>query len=189
MPKEINQEAIGQKQFVSSHIIIKTSLIRKIGAVLFSIYPKNIFSFFEQRGLVERTNLGINKRVETFVRDNGEKINKETYEKIKNYISENYEPQFVVNRTIFDSGLDRLENGTVLKLLVFQKFPLRGHSLLIKKIDSNKFTFFDPNTGIEKGLTKEDLALEIDSQLKTLKGNDIYLTSADQYLQDLNGKV
>jgi len=188
LPQAITSDSLGDKKIVKSHLLERASIWRKIGAILFSIYPKNIFSFTEQRGLVEKRSLDVNKEAASFIEKNKGKINLNTYNEIKELLKEK-EPSHLVNRTILFTGLDRLENGQILKLLVFRKFPLTGHSLLVKKTDHDDYVFFDPNTGIEKGLSKEELALEIDGQLKQWSGTDIFFMPAEEHLKEITSKV
>lgn len=188
LPQAITSEVLGDKKIAKSHLMIKFNALRKIGALLFSIYPNNTFSFSEQRGLVEKIGLEVNKEADHFIEKHSDKINHEIYQEIKDSLKEK-KPSHLVNRTVLFKGLDRIENGQVLKLLVFSKLPLQGHSLLVKKVDEDNYTFFDPNSGIEKGLSKEELALEIDSQLKLWKGTDIYFMPADVYLKQISLKI
>lgn len=92
-----------------------------------------------------------------------------------------------VDKQLLKKGLDSVENGVTLKLEVFEKsnLSLAGHSLLIKKIDSNQFIFFDPSGGEYRNLTIEDIGLKIDEQLMWSEGPDILLMRGDTYLNRL----
>lgn len=92
-----------------------------------------------------------------------------------------------VNRELLMKGLDNIEDGTTLKLEIVKKSSsdLTGHSLLLKKVGTNDFIFFDPNSGEHRNLTKEDISNRIDEQLQLWQGTDVFLTRGDDYLSRL----
>lgn len=109
-----------------------------------------------------------------------------SYEEQSELIQSN-DSKYLVNRMLLAKGLTNIEDGTTLKLLVFNKniLSMDGHSLLIKKIKENEFIFFDPNSGEERDLTLEQVAKKIDNQLITCRAKHIYLTKGNDYLNRL----
>lgn len=95
-----------------------------------------------------------------------------------------------VNENILFSGLDKIESGTTLKLEVFKKTSTSfyGHSLLIKKTNEDEFTFFDPNEGEYRCLSRQDLAHAINYQLSIWGGTDIFISRGDSYKKRLIDK-
>lgn len=92
-----------------------------------------------------------------------------------------------VNREILKNGLDTIENGTVLKLEVFEVgcFKFVGHSMLVKKIESENYIFFNPDHGEYRNLSFSELCNKIDEQLTVQQGTNIFVTKGSDYLNRL----
>lgn len=94
-----------------------------------------------------------------------------------------------INEEILFKGLDSLTNGDTLKFEVFSKESLSfsGHSLLIKKLDSDRFIFFDPNTGASF-LNKKELIEKMNEQMEVHNGTDILLSRGELFKKRLIDK-
>ncbi len=156
--KPITLERMDEDKIKKSHILSVYSVLRRIIAFLFGIYPNNIFSCCKQWKLV-------NKQENSTIRQ--------------------------VNRLILGNSLKKIENGETIKLAVFSKsgLSMKGHSLLIKKMQNDSYTFFDPNTGEHRNLSFIQLSNNIDAHLKLWKGTDIFLTRGKDYLKKLKVKA
>lgn len=95
-----------------------------------------------------------------------------------------------VNEVILSKGLEKIEPGTTLKLEIFKrdKTSFSGHSLLIKKTDTDKFIFFDPNSGEHRELSLKELRKKINEQLTEFDGTDIFITKGDSFIKRLRDK-
>lgn len=155
--RNVTVENLTRDDIKNSHLLEVFSPFRKIVAIVFSIYPKNIFSIRDQWKLVGKPKGSRSRRV---------------------------------NTAILKKGLSQIDTGTTLKLAVFSKsmFEFSGHSLLIKKTASNRYTFFDPNTGEHRHLSLTRLAHKIDHQLNMWDGTDIFLMKGDDYRAVLEAK-
>lgn len=96
----------------------------------------------------------------------------------------------IFNEDVLFSGIDKIQAGTILKMEVIQRefFQLRGHSLLIKKIDQEQFIYFDPNEGETRGLNKKELLQKINKQIWRWHASDIFLTPGETFLNRLRNK-
>lgn len=160
LKENVNVEALRADSIKKSHLLDVYPVFYLIGAFLFNIFPDNIFSNREQSKLVEKK-----KVTDTEV---------------------NYE----VNADVLEKGLARIENGKTLKLIAFKKtkFRFQGHSLLVKKLDNDKYTFFDPDDGLYENLSFKELKEKIDGQLKIDNRNGLFFTRGDVYLNRLRNQ-
>jgi hypothetical protein len=94
----------------------------------------------------------------------------------------------LVNNEILSKGLRDIKNGETLKLEVFQRgcFNFVGHSLLIKKTESDKYVFFDPNCGEYRGLSFFELSNRINEQIRVHHATNIFITKGTDYLNRLS---
>lgn len=92
-----------------------------------------------------------------------------------------------INKELLFKALAKIEDGENLKISVFKKKGLSfsGHSLLMKKVASDDYIFFDPNHGEKRGLSFEDLCEELNRLIKHLDGTDIYFCKGSDYLRRL----
>ena len=83
--------------------------------------------------------------------------------------------------------MNRLPDGETLKLEVFKKTALEfsGHSLLIKKMDQDNYTFFHPSQGEYRDLTLKQLKDQINQQILLNDGTDILFMKSSDYLKRL----
>lgn len=167
LENKLNIEEINTKQIKNSHILHVMPAFKIMVAVFSKIYPDNIFTYKEQSKLVEVVSSGRPKTD----RHNGKKA--------------------IVNKEILQNGLNRIPSGETLKMEVFRKKGLdfAGHSLLIKKVKDNEFVFFNPDGGIYKGLTFDQLKEEIDRQLLANDGTDLLFMKGSDYLKRLGVKA
>lgn len=92
-----------------------------------------------------------------------------------------------INKEILRQKLTQTDNGQTFKLEVITKkrLKLEGHSLLVKKVDTDSFIFFDPNTGIHKNLTFEELVDHINEQLLLWEATDLLFIKKENFLKRL----
>lgn len=78
-----------------------------------------------------------------------------------------------VEKTIFSERLKKLENGFYIKFFAFKTTGLvmSGHSMLIKKIDDNNYSFFDPNHGEYLNLNLDQLVSKINASAEEHSAN------------------
>jgi hypothetical protein len=152
----VTLERMDEENIKKSHLLDVYSIFIKIISYLFRIYPDNIFSFRKQWSLV-------------------------------NIISSGNNNIRVVNRGILSEGLKNIAEGETLKFEVLHRdcLSLSGHSLLIKKMQNDKYIFFDPNTGEHRNLSLVQLSDNIDQQLALHEGTDIFLTRGADFLKRL----
>jgi hypothetical protein len=122
------------KTVQETHYLDVIGFISKLFALLFSIYPCNLFS-----------NVPFDKK---------------SYLQVKDFLGN---PRVVVNNDVFFEKLSELPPGFYIKMFVFKKVFLSasGHSTLIKKLDDNTYSFFDPDHGEYMGLSFSDLVQKI----------------------------
>lgn len=149
-------EKMDEEIIKKSHLLDVFSVFDRALAFLCGIYPDNIFSYSDQWKLVNTTS--------------------SADQKIRS-----------VNRTILEKGLKNIEPGETLKLEVFRKEGLNfsGHALLVKKMEREKYIFFDPNAGEYRDLSFVQLSNKIDKLLAEFLGTDIFLTRGSEYIQRL----
>ena len=80
--------------------------------------------------------------------------------------------------------LNQLEVGFYIKFFAFKKSGLSmdGHSMLIKKIADNKYSFFDPNHGEHANLNIDQLAEEINRSTKEMSANRMVFLDARHFV-------
>lgn len=157
LTNNITVKRLNEKKIKNSHLLRVYSIIQIALAYLFGIYPDNIFSYTNQRKLVSKISL-----------------------RSKNL--------YVLDRNVLSTGLKKIEEGDTLKLIVFNRKGLQfsGHSLLLKKEENNRYIFFDPNQGELRNLTTDEMMDQIDKQLKTHQGTNLFLTQGRDFLKRLS---
>jgi len=157
LKRQITLEKLDNDNIKRSHILDVYSLFHKIIAFLFGIYQDSIFSWRDQWKLVEQKTEG-DKKV------------------------------CVVQREILSKNLQKISDGETLKLHSIKKvgFKLRGHTVLIKKIQDDNYTLFDPDNGEHRKLSMNDLCNRIDAILKVNKGTDMTIIKGTDFLRRWN---
>jgi hypothetical protein len=158
LKEKINIDGLNKETILKSHSLDMYSVLDKILAFLFRIYPDNIFSFKDQLNLVQK--------------------NKED----KNLFNVNKNLLFDGLRKIEDGVILKVQ---VFKKT---RSSFKGHALLIKKVSAKEFIFFDPNTGEHPGLNEEELAERINKQLAQWKATDIFLSKGESFIKRLKEK-
>jgi hypothetical protein len=92
-----------------------------------------------------------------------------------------------INRPVLAHGLQTLGVEEYLKVEVFSKswFDFTGHSVLIKKLSSSSYIFFDPNTGEDRHISVDELSDRLDSQLKSNEGTHLLMIKAQDFFPRL----
>ncbi|NGX59899.1 MAG: hypothetical protein KR126chlam3_01059 [Chlamydiae bacterium] len=163
-PKSIENhvtiERMNDENIMKSHILDIISIFARIIAFLFGKYPDNIFSYFDQKNLISK-----------FPSLNGNTRS--------------------VSREILGKGIKNLVEGETNKLHIFSKrfFSFSGHSTLIKRMQNDKYIFFDPNSGEHRDLSFSKLCDKIDQQLKMWEATDLYFTRGQSFIDRLRKKV
>ena len=80
--------------------------------------------------------------------------------------------------------LNKLEVGFYIKFFAFNSTltSMRGHSMLIKKIAANQYSFFDPNHGEDQNLDIDDLAAQINRSTKENHANKMVFLDAREFI-------
>lgn len=161
LKKDITLEQLNTNAIINSHICdIFTSSISGIFsffmAFAFNLFPDNIFTWTEQKNLL--------------VRDLTDSPG-----------------DYKINKDILEAGLKRIKKGEYLKVHTFNQsiFSFNAHTTLIKKIDDDNFTFFDPNFGESRKMTLQDIALVINHSLLTLTRPNVYIYKGSDYIKRL----
>lgn len=150
LKKQISLKRVDEMR--DSHILKVFSVFRVIIAYLFSIYPDNLFSYFDQRQLVHVTSVNDN-----MVRSVNRDLLSQGLEKIE------------------------VEKTLKLEVFRKVNAYLIGHSLLIKKMSPNTYIFFDPNSGEHRNLSLTGLSDIIDEQLVMHQGTDLLFMKGSDY--------
>ncbi|MBN9378758.1 MAG: hypothetical protein BGO14_07790 [Chlamydiales bacterium 38-26] len=159
LKERISLEKMSEKRITKSHLLNIYSVMRKVVAYLFKIYPDNIFSCFNQWKLIKPNPLHPRKIG----------VNRSLLEKgFKN---------IKVGETL------------KLQVFSRKGFNLTGHALLIKKTTPANYIFFDPNTGEHRDLCLSKISDCMDDQLNQWRATDIFLTRGQGYLQRLVKKL
>jgi hypothetical protein len=139
-----------------THILHVTSFFSRLIALLFSIYPCNLFS--------------------------NSPFTKPPYSRIK---QPDGKIQTCVNQSMLSEKLNTLDRGFYIKLFVFKKngLNMEGHSMLIKKMHDDKYSFFDPNHGEYINLTIDELAEKINGATEEHAANQIVFLDAKAFLK------
>lgn len=138
-----------------THILHVTHFFTRLIAVLFSIYPCNLFSNAPFAKLPYSTTQSDDGRTQT-----------------------------LVDKEMLSEKLNQLDDNFYIKFFAFQKegLAMQGHSMLIKKIGDNNYTFFDPNNGEYTGLNIDGLAEQINNSTKEVRGNQMVFLDARDFL-------
>lgn len=138
-----------------THILNVTSFFTRLLALFFSIYPCNLFS--------------------------NAPFTKSPYITTQLYDGTT---QALVDKEMLSERLGQLDNGFYIKFFAFRKngFSMEGHSMLIKKIGDNQYTFFDPNHGEYMGLNIDELVEKINSATKEHRANHMAFLDAREFL-------
>ena len=139
-----------------THILNVTSFVSRLLALFCSIYPCNLFS--------------------------NAPFTKKPY---RNKRLPNGQIRAFVNKEILSEKLSCLEDGFYIKFFAFQKngFSLFGHSMLIKKICDNTYSFFDPNHGESMNLNLDELTEKINNSVKENHANRIAFIDAKKFVK------
>lgn len=156
-----------------SHITDVYSYFSKFFAFTFNVYPHNLFSRVEQKQLIifskeEKKSSGSL----SLVSNSGQQL----------VLSE---AKKELNRPLIAEGLKRVEKGETLKVETFSKdsWRLSGHSLLVKKVNDDNYTFFDPNQGEYRDLSGEAL---LDKIRDANAFSNLLFMRASGFLKDLD---
>lgn len=157
--EEITADKLNDESIKKSHIIEVYSVNENPEAFLSGSYPNNIFSDSDQKQLVKK---------ETF---------SNTVQQTKH----------LVNREILKKGLDRIEDGEVLKVEIIKKSAegFGGHATLIKKTSAGKYIYFDSNFGEKRDLDLTQVCDELDTELARSSANDLLLIKGSDYVKVL----
>lgn len=138
-----------------THILNVTNFFTRLIAVLFSIYPCNLFS-----------NSPFAKSPYSCTKLPDGKI------------------QICVDKSMLSERLNQLEIGFYIKFFAFKKngLSMQGHSMLIKKIDDNKYSFFDPDHGEHLSLNIDELAEKINKSTEELSANQMVFLDAKDFV-------
>lgn len=138
-----------------THILSVTNFFTRLIAVLFSIYPCNLFS-----------NSPFAKSPFSYI-------------KLPNGFT-----QTRVDKLMLSERLNQLEVGFYVKFFAFKKIglSLNGHSMLIKKINDNKYSFFDPNHGEYLNLNIDELAEKINKSTEEQLANQMVFLDARDFV-------
>lgn len=92
---------------------------------------------------------------------------------------------------ILEKGLKKIQDGETLKIGIFHKNFLKtaGHGLLVKKVSSVSYIFFDPNYGEYRGLSFKDLKGHINQPFQEMNGTNMCVAKGEVYLKRLRSKV
>lgn len=142
-----------------THILDVTNFFTRLIALLFSIYPCNLFS--------------------------NSPLSKPPQDKI---ILPNGKTQIVVDKTMLADKLDKLDIGFYIKFFAFQKngFDLKGHSMLIKKINPDQYSFFDPDHGEYTHLNIDELVNRINNAAEESSANTLLFVDAKEFVNSFN---
>lgn len=145
------------KKVEDTHILDVTGFFTRLIAVLFSIYPCNLFS--------------------------NSPFAKAPYSCTK---LPNGKTQTCVDRVMLSERLNELEIGFYVKFLAFEKHGLSivGHSMLIKKMDDATYSFFDPDHGEYLNLNINELAEKIDKSTYEQSANQMVFLDAREFVND-----
>lgn len=140
------------KTVQESHYLDVIGFISKLFALLFSIYPCNLFS-----------NVPFDKK---------------PYLEVTDFLGN---PRVIVNDDVFFEKLSELPSGFYIKLFVFTKkfLSASGHSTLIKKLDDNTYSFFDPDRGEYMGLNFNELVQKINEVANAGYNHMLFLDAAE----------
>ena len=92
-----------------------------------------------------------------------------------------------VNQSLLKQKLSTLSKGAYIKFNVFIKKRLHfsGHSMLIKKTETNDYSFFDPNQGEYSHLTTDALIVKINDAFAKYQGTHLAFIDGAHYLASL----
>ncbi|KTD83129.1 hypothetical protein [Legionella waltersii] len=138
-----------------THILDVTNFFTRLIAVLFSIYPCNLFS--------------------------NSPFAKSPYSCTK---LPNGKTQICVDKSMLSERLNQLEVGFYIKFFAFKKnkLSMEGHSMLIKKMSDNKYSFFDPNHGEYLNLNIDELAEKINKATEEQSANQMVFLDAKDFV-------
>lgn len=143
------------KKVEDTHILNVTNFFTRLIAVLFSMYPCNLFS--------------------------NSPFARPPYSCTK---YPNGKIQTCVDKSMLSEKLNQLGIGFYIKFLAFKKngLAMEGHSMLIKKIDDNEYSFFDPNHGEYLNLNIDELAQKINKSIREYSANQIVFLDAKDFV-------
>lgn len=143
------------KKVEDTHILNVTSFFTRLIAVLFSIYPCNLFS--------------------------NSPFAKSPYSRIK---LPDGKIQTCVDKSMLSERLNQLEVDFYIKFFVFKKngLSMDGHSMLIKKINDNTYSFFDPNHGEYLNLNIDELVKKINKSAEEQSANQMVFFDARDFV-------
>lgn len=138
-----------------THILNVTHFFTRLIAVLFSIYPCNLFSN------------------SPFAKPPFSRI------KLPDGITKT-----CVDKSMLSERLDQLEVGFYIKFFAFKKngLSMEGHSMLIKKLDDNKYSFFEPNHGEYLNLNIDELEEKINKATEEQSANQMVFLDARDFV-------
>ncbi len=92
--------------------------------------------------------------------------------------------QTCVDKSMLSERLNQLEIGFYIKFCAFKKngLSMQGHSMLIKKIDDNKYSFFDPNHGEHLSLNIDELVEKINKSTEEQSANQMVFLDAKDFV-------
>ncbi len=155
LKKYVTIENVDTENIRNSHILESFSSFKKAIAILVEKYPCNVFSYLEQKKLLNTSSSEKNQKV----------VNREM-------LSEGLARLRVgeqIKVHIFNkSGIN-----------------FTGHSMLIKKMSNTEFIFFDPDQGEFRDLSFSKLCDRIDFRLKYYNGTHIFLAFGQAFLNRL----
>lgn len=156
LKRRITLESLSAPEIIESHIADIHSLFHIQLGWLCKSYPDNIFSFSEQRALIQ--NGRINRDI---VRQGLEKM--QEGETVKGLILSKKEVLTIKGYSLLSTP--------------------GGHSVLIEKMVNNKYIFCDVNQGEFRYLSFSKLCDKLQEVFRKWEGVDIYLTKGSDFLK------
>lgn len=100
----------------------------------------------------------------------------------------NQQGNATVDKNILLNKLNSLQDGTSIKFFTFKKgfFTLAVHSMLIKKINGEKYSFFDPDHGAFNDLNFDALTQVLDHIADKNQAHHMVFIDAEQFVKTFN---
>ena len=139
----------------NTHILNVINFFTRLIVVLFSIYPCNLFSNYPFAKLPYRRT------------------------KLPDGTTETY-----VERFMLAERLNQLPVGFYIKFFAFKRkaLSMEGHSMLIKKMNADKYSFFDPDYGEYLNLNIDELVGKINNSTKEFSANKMVFLDAKNFV-------